>query len=144
MEVNELRVGNYVLGKYSGVECKCQHICVVEGLDGSKNGDLLNAPITLQKTDFEFMSTDNKAEIEFEVEYCDDVKSIGLTEEILLKCGAIEVVPKRGVLQTYKIRGIIIEISNSGNFYYKNTPISLHRLQNLYFAEYGEELTIKF
>ena len=72
------------------------------------------------------------------------IKPIPLTEEWLIKLGFKEVNPKRGIISSFIKNGIQIDISNSGNYYYKNILIlSIHQLQNLYFALTGEELTIK-
>jgi hypothetical protein len=69
-----------------------------------------------------------------------------LTEEWLLKFGAKELNAKRGVLKEFVLKTVRIEMSNSGNFYYKNSKLileSAHQLQNLYFALTNKELTFK-
>ncbi len=71
---------------------------------------------------------------------------IPLTEEWLLKFGAKELNAKRDVLKEFVLKTVRIEMSNSGNFYYKNSILileSVHQLQNLYFALTGKELTFK-
>jgi hypothetical protein len=71
---------------------------------------------------------------------------IPLTEEWLLKFGAKELNAKRDVLKEFVLKTVRIEMSNSGNFYYKNSKLileSVHQLQNLYFALTGKELTFK-
>jgi len=71
---------------------------------------------------------------------------IPLTEEWLLKFGAKELNAKRGILKEFVLKTVRIEMSNSGNFYYKNSKLileSVHQLQNLYFALTGKELTFK-
>ena len=71
---------------------------------------------------------------------------IPLTEEWLLKVGAKELNAKRDVLKEFVLKTVRIEMSNSGNFYYKNSKLileSVHQLQNLYFALTGKELTFK-
>ena len=53
---------------------------------------------------------------------------------------------KRGILKEFVLKTVRIEMSNSGNFYYKNSKLileSVHQLQNLYFALTGIELEIK-
>jgi hypothetical protein len=75
-----------------------------------------------------------------------DAKPISLTEEWLLKFGAKELNAKRGVLKEFVLKTVRIEMSNSGNFYYKNSKLileSVHQLQNIYFALTGKELTFK-
>jgi hypothetical protein len=74
------------------------------------------------------------------------IEPIPLTEERLMEFGAKELKPKRGVLKEFVLKTIRIEMSNNGNFYYKNSKLileSVHQLQNLYFALKGEELTFK-
>jgi len=71
---------------------------------------------------------------------------VPLTEEWLLKFGAKELKAKRGVLKEFVLKTVRIELSNSYNFYYKNSKIiieSVSQLQNLYHALTGQELTIK-
>ncbi len=72
-------------------------------------------------------------------------EAIPLTEEKLLELGAKELKPKRGVLKEFVLKTVRIEMSNSGNFYYKNSKLilqSIHQLQNLYFALTGKELIL--
>lgn len=72
------------------------------------------------------------------------VEPIPLTEEWLLKFGSKELKAKRGVLKEYVLKTVRLELSNSHNFYYKNSKViitSVHQLQNLYFALTQEELT---
>lgn len=75
-----------------------------------------------------------------------EIEPIPLTEERLMEFGAKELNPKRGVLKEFVLKTVRIEMSNSGNFYYKNSKLileSVHQLQNLYFVLKGEELTFK-
>lgn len=73
------------------------------------------------------------------------VKPIPLTEEWLLKFGFEIGYNQKKMLDVYcKDFGLLIERSNSNNFYYKKVNIhSVHQLQNLYFALTGIELTFK-
>jgi hypothetical protein len=74
------------------------------------------------------------------------IEPIQLTEEILVNwCGAKEVMAKRGILKEFVLKTVRIEMSNSGNFYYKNSKTDLqylHRLQNLFHSLRNEELPI--
>jgi hypothetical protein len=75
-----------------------------------------------------------------------EYQPIPLTEEWLLKFGAKELNAKRGVLKEFVLKTVRIELSDSGNFYYKNSKLileSAHQLQNLYFALTNKELTFK-
>lgn len=80
------------------------------------------------------------------LEYPLHLKPIQLTEEILVNwCGAKEVMAKRGVLKEFVLKTVRIEMSNSGNFYYKNSKTDLqylHRLQNLFHSLRNEELPL--
>ena len=73
------------------------------------------------------------------------VKPIPLIEEWLLKFGFEIGYNQKKMLDVYcKDFGLLIERSNSNNFYYKKVNIhSVHQLQNLYFALTGIELTFK-
>ena len=73
------------------------------------------------------------------------VKPIPLTEECLLKFGFEIGYNQKKMLDVYcKDFGLLIERSNSNNFYYKKVNIhSVHQLQNLYFALTDKELTFK-
>jgi len=71
------------------------------------------------------------------------IEPIPLTEEKLIELGAKELKPKRGVLKEFVLKTVRIEMSNSGNFYYKNSKLileSFHQLQNLFFSLKGKEL----
>jgi len=71
------------------------------------------------------------------------VESIPLTEEILVKCGAKIVKPRSGIQKSFMLGSIRINLSNSGNFYYKkNVYNAVHEIQNLYYCIEKEELTI--
>ena len=86
--------------------------------------------------------------------YPSQIYPIPLTEDILLKCGFIEVF---GVKKEYKIKinkkedilvyNLIVEETSIwtdyGGFYLDNQINYIHQLQNLYFALTGNELTIK-
>lgn len=69
---------------------------------------------------------------------------IELTEDWLLKrMGFKEVKPKAGIQKAFLYKGIRIEMSNSGNFYYKGVPKNkVHLIQNLTHALTNTELTI--
>jgi hypothetical protein len=72
-----------------------------------------------------------------------EIEPIPLTEEKLIELGAKELTPKRGVLKEFVLKTVRIEMSNSGNFYYKNSKLileSFHQLQNLFFSLKGKEL----
>lgn len=84
----------------------------------------------------------------------EEIEPIPITEDILLKCGFIEVF---GVKKEYKIKinkkedilvyNLIVEETSIwtdyGGFYLDNQINYIHQLQNLYFALTGNELTIK-
>ena len=73
-----------------------------------------------------------------------DYDPIPLTEERLKEFGFERVPPRSGVASSFIKNGIRIDISNSGNAYYKMIGVPyVHRLQNLYFALRDEELTLK-
>ena len=73
------------------------------------------------------------------------IEPIPLTEEWIVKFGFYFAGhEKRTFLQVYVKDGVKLRLSNSGILYYQNIPIkTVHRLQNLYFALTGEELTLK-
>jgi hypothetical protein len=90
--------------------------------------------------DFEMKSFFGLCNIETNPELFEPIQ---LTEEWLLRFGAKELKPKRGFLKDFVLKTVRIELSNSGNFYYKNSGFileSVHQLQNLYFALTGKEL----
>jgi len=121
MEANELRIGNYLemLGKVRKIQC------------------ISNLP---SRKEMYWLTCENMIDTKI-IHF----KPIQLTEEWLLKFGAKELKPKRGVLKELVLKKVRIEMSNSGNFYYKNSKLileSVHQLQNLYFALTGEELTV--
>ena len=135
MEAKELRIGNYV--NYNGyvaeiVEIK-RTVCMIR----FKENDLDCCP---------------------KVEY-DDLKPIELTEEWLLKIEFKKLLPNLGeltqqeiylgnlrtVLTFYK-KPFTFNVSNGWWMYERkmdNPPKYVHKLQNIYFALTGEELTIK-
>lgn len=68
---------------------------------------------------------------------------IPISKDILIKAGAIQVKPRRGIQKAFKIYGVRINMSNSGNFYHKSRVYnSFHLLQNLIYALTGKELVI--
>jgi len=68
---------------------------------------------------------------------------ISLNEQILLKAGFQEVNPRRGTQKAFKFKGVRIEMSNSGNFYYKGNPKPyVHKIQNLVYELTDQELEI--
>lgn len=132
MEIKELRIGNYIYGMLEKEEGgTIDLLCKVMGIDETSSlGD-----------GWHFLVEGLHSE---EVSFYDDFKPIQLTEEVLLKCGAKEVKAKRGVLKEFVLKTVRIEMSNSGNFYYKHSKTDLqylHRLQNLYHSLRNEELT---
>lgn len=72
---------------------------------------------------------------------------IPLTIEELLKFDVKEIEhPRRGVAREFVANGVRLEVSNSGNIYYKNSKFVLefvHQLQNLYHSLRGKELKRK-
>jgi hypothetical protein len=71
------------------------------------------------------------------------MKPMPLTEKRLDLLGFKEVKAKAGVQRAWKRGGVRVELSNSGNFYWKNKPMPyVHLLQNVYFFNElsGEEL----
>lgn len=72
----------------------------------------------------------------------DCITSVSLSEKILEGLGAKKVVPRAGVYSAYLIKGLRLELSNSGNYYYKGNVIKLHGLQNLYQSTYQQELEV--
>lgn len=75
----------------------------------------------------------------------DDFIPVPLTEKWLVnQFGFKEVKPREGVARAFKLKSIRIEMSNSGNFYFKNKPVrAVHTVQNLYFTNEQEELNLK-
>jgi len=74
------------------------------------------------------------------------LKPIPLTEEILANwCGAKEVKSKSGVMKCFKLHGVKLEFSMSGNTYISQSrkliPY-LHKLQNYFFEVKDIELTL--
>jgi len=119
--VSELRVGNLVLNE-DGI------IHEIHGID--------SISITSRKP--------NIAE-PFENAHIHRYVPVSLTEERLVNFGFVKVKAISGVICAYKKGGIRINISNSGNFYWKNKPVPyVHLLQNIYYFNEltGEELKI--
>ena len=122
MKASELRIGNLCQDKLSGTQLK---------VTGLKENDI----------SFYVINRDL-----FPLQPGWQAEPIQLTEEWLLKFGAKELNAKRGVLKEFVLKTVRIEMSNSGNFYYKNSKLileSVHQLQNLYFALTGKEVTFK-
>lgn len=118
MDVRELRMGNFVQNYYIKRPYRID-------ADGIKHCDELNKMTEFQNSSY---------------------TPIPLTEEWLIDFGFKEVKPKEGVLMAFKKDSIRIEISHSGNFYYKNKSLPyVHLLQNVYYFNEltGEELTLK-
>lgn len=69
-------------------------------------------------------------------------KPIRLTEDWLLRFGFEEVKPRSGVQKSFIKNGIRINLSNSGNFYFKELPVKVHTLQNIFYFNTGNELTL--
>lgn len=117
VNANELRLGNYVDFQYG-------EIITVDGIDTI---DVFNKQIG----DIPLHS----------------IYPIPLTEEILLKCGAIRE-NRHCDMQVYRIGKIEIGAIERADFYLKScididVPINhLHTFQNIYFALTGEELQI--
>lgn len=64
-----------------------------------------------------------------------NVRSRPISEEYLVFAGFEKVKDRSGVQAAYKLRGVRINISNSGNFYFNDTLIfGVHQLQNLFYA----------
>lgn len=118
LEASELRIGNYLVHPIFGDECQVNGI-VRSGIYITNNTESL--PI-----------------------HIDAFEPIPLTIEELLKFEVKELErPKRGVLKEFVANGVRLEVSNSGNIYYKNSKRVLgfvHHLQNLYHSLRGEEL----
>ena len=73
----------------------------------------------------------------------DQIEGVRLNPDILENCGFKEVKARSGIMASFKNGGVRINMSNSGNYYYGNTPCSyLHLLQNLFLACEGVELTV--
>ena len=127
MKATDLRIGNYVIFKS------------IQMVTLNQNGKYENYEephqlhqIQISSNDFEYIE---KGQSEY--------RPIPLTEEWLLKFGAKELKPKRGFLKDFVLKTVRIELSNSGNFYYKNSGFileSVHQLQNLYFSLTRKEL----
>lgn len=119
IQANELRIGNWV--KYNGKPIKVYNVSSVqinEWQDMSASGSVL----------------------------IDELSGIELTEEILLKCGAIlhgiEYIVKAGAL-LLKIRNHYnIWYSEFGNIYLGDRIKYLHELQNLFHTLTGKELEV--
>ena len=79
-----------------------------------------------------------------QIKYAKDFKPIPLSEVWLIKFRFKGVPHKKGVQAAYKKGSVRINISNSGNCYYKNKYVYyVHKLQNLYYELENKELTLK-
>jgi len=120
MEASELRIGNFVTPKV-GAKNIFSGLVIVVGWNEIKRAQTLGDKW--------------------------DHKPISLTEEWLgEKFGFDKVKPRGGVMAAYKKGGIRIDVSHSGNCYWKGKPIySVQTLQNVYYFNQltGEELEIK-
>jgi hypothetical protein len=87
--------------------------------------------------------TVNKTIIEGVLNGLYKVKGIPLSESILKEFGFEKVKPRRGIQAAFLKDGVRINLSNSGNFYYKERHLYLHELQTLYWCLTGTELTKK-
>ena len=68
---------------------------------------------------------------------------VWITEKMLIDSGFKEVRPRLGVWKAFVKNGVRIQLSNSGNFYFKSRPIGVDQLQDIYLALTGDELEIK-
>jgi len=121
MEKAELRIGNFICS-----ELKTNY--AVLGINDSDSG--------LQ------VKTENGNKFTYKATHA---SGIYITKAMLLSLGFKRTKPRSGISEAFVLLGIRIEISNSGNFYYKGTPIPyIHKLQNLFYAIRGFELNINF
>lgn len=121
MNIQELRIGNYIEWNNTKLIITCVNIDYCIGYDKLKD-ELIH---------------DQCSKLIF--------KPIPLTEDILLKCGFYK------GSEYYVLNGVNINIDNFDFTYFDNSLCSrktkinsLHQLQNLYFALTGEELEVKF
>lgn len=130
MKANELRIGNYIFGCYE-TESERENeesqeldvLCKFIGYDPFEKYLWVEA---IDGVDYEFSN----------------FNPIPLTEEWLLKFGFKE--RKNSIpYRYYKNRHSIELFSNYARMNYSIGFKYVHQLQNLYFALYGEELTIK-
>ncbi len=127
MNGNEMRLGNLV---------------ALEGFGFCKI-DAINSAGMKGKRLIKVISLNGLQTMRYSDNYIQGVK---VTCDWLIKLGFKEVKAKSGIQAAYKIGGIRIELSNSGNFYWKNKSVRfIHTIQNIYFFNQltGEELTIK-
>lgn len=118
MKASEFRVNNLV------------NYRLKDELDERKEWD---EPMLIDAVDIGVLSDGNS----------ENYSPIRLTEYWLRKFGFERVAPRSGIASSFIKNGIRIDISNSGNAYYKRITVPyVHTLQNLFFALKQEELTI--
>ena len=129
IEPTELRIGNYIYDDFDEVH-------IVEKIESKKFNDWNGSEPSLVVF--------SKIKDEYNGMYtCDVVSGIPLTEEWLLKFGAKELKPRRGILKEFVLKTVRLELSNGHNIYYKNSKViidSVHQLQNLFFSLKQTEL----
>ena len=129
MEAKGLRIGNLVI--LNNPKYRKEDTGIVHVIDQIKNDSV--TIFRLDKLPYSFCYG----------QFINFIEPIPLTEDWLVKFGALQVKPRSGVNKTFKLYGVRIEMSNSGNFYHKGiSKNSVHSIQNLIFALTGKELTI--
>lgn len=126
MKAEELRIGNWIADR--GLkEWQIDHWETINKVSGKANTVMCGGVIM---------------ETHPPTEYVDYLKPIKLTEDWLLRFGFKEVKPRSGVQKSFIKNGIRINLSNSGNFYFKELPVKVHTLQNIFYFNTGNELTL--
>lgn len=67
---------------------------------------------------------------------------VELNEKMLLQLGFEKTRDRPGICACYRMKTILITLSNSGNWYFKQRIIKLHDLQNIVYTNTGEDLNI--
>ena len=123
IDARELRIGNHVLDVH-------ERVAIISTIS--------DASVRLSSRNYHYDSFN-----------CSEIRPIPLTEEILMRCGAENLINSATGRTSFDIGSLMFENEEGGfcvfgsewtigkPFYY------LHQLQNLYFALTGEELNIQ-
>lgn len=119
IEQRELRIGNQVIHALTGkkltvVEIRRRHVSVEYKSEGKLRTSL--------------------------VDY-HNIQSVTIIQDRLISEGFQYVKPRKGIYFALKRGGMRIEVSNSGNYYFKKRVLTgMHQVQNIYFELTGKEL----
>lgn len=120
----ELRISNLVI--YNGLRC------IVTGINSpAPRNDRFSDKYTVDvyMGDGSFTVT------------IDELKPVTIIQYRLESEGFRYVKPRRGIYAAFVKDGMRIEVSNSGNYYFKKRVLTgMHQVQNIYFELTGKEL----